>query len=288
LTGTAFYLDPNEVPSNDGKNRIAGFDLRYDDPGGGYIGGTYLHVIHSNSAYPQAAPGGIGPPSILPGGREGTSAINLYGKTNPFDGAFENWFVTGDFSYEWNDDIDLNAWAGRIQIGYTFESLAWSPVLTYSYQTFSGDDPDTTTLERFDPLYYEGSPGAWATGSKSSMVFINSNVQSHELALRLSPTERDTFTLRYAHIRANELNSPVQFGQSTRIETSGGTANVVAGVTDAHLSDDVFLEYNRIINKNTFLTAGVSVSIPGDGIREVVDEVSPYWLGGFVNVVLNF
>jgi hypothetical protein len=288
LTGIGFYLDPNELPSSDGKNEFAGFDLRYDDPSGGYFGGTYLNVLHSNSVYPQAAPGGIGPPSIIPGGREGTNAINLYGKTNPFDGPFEQWFLTGDFAYEWNDAIDMSAWAGRIQIGYSFENLGWSPLLTYSYQTFSGDDPDTTTLERFDPLYYEGSPGAWATGSKSSMVFINSNVQAHEVALRLSPTESDTITLRYTHIRANELDSPVQFGQATRVETSGGTVNVVSGVADAHLSDDVFLEYSRVINRNTFLTAGVSVSFPGKGIREVVGGDASHWVGGFVNVVVNF
>lgn len=35
LTGTAFYLDPNELPSKDGKNELAGVDLRYDDPAGG-------------------------------------------------------------------------------------------------------------------------------------------------------------------------------------------------------------------------------------------------------------
>jgi len=49
--------------------------------------------------------------------------------------------VTGDFAYQWNDDIDMNAWAGRIQIGHSFEAKAWSPVLTYSYETFSATIP---------------------------------------------------------------------------------------------------------------------------------------------------
>lgn len=35
VSGTAFYLGPNELPSSDGANEIAGVDLRYDDPGGG-------------------------------------------------------------------------------------------------------------------------------------------------------------------------------------------------------------------------------------------------------------
>ena len=120
------------------------------------------------------------------------------------------------------------------------------------------------------------------------MLFINSNVQSHNLFLSVRPTERDTFTLRYAHVRVNELNSPVQFGQATRIDLVGATGNVISGVTDAHLSDDLFLEYRRIINRNTFLSAGVSVAAPGAGIQNVFAGSDPYWVGGFVNVVFNF
>lgn len=288
FTGTGFYIDPNERPVGDGRNELAGLDFRYDDPAGGYAGLTYVRVLQSDSPYVQAAPGGVGPPTILPGARDGTNALNLYAKTNPFESALSDWVFTADVAYEWNDTIDLNAWAGRVQAGYTFSGLPWSPTLTYSYQIFSGDDPDTATLERFDPLYYEGSPSAWATGSKSSMVFINSNVQSHGLALRLQPTKQDTLTLRYAHIRANELLSPIQFGQATRIDTSGGTANIITGVADAHLSDDIFLEYSRIINRNTFLTAGVTISFPGEGIETMLVGKVPNWTGGFVNVVFNF
>lgn len=169
--------------------------------------------------------------------------------------------------------------------GYTFANVPWTPNVTLGYQSFSGDDPDTTKLERFDPLYYQGSPSAWATGSKSASTFINSNVNALTLAVRLQPTRQDTVTLRYAHIRANELNSPVQFGQATRVDING---NVVSGVTDSHLADDVFLEYSRIINRNTFLTAGVSVSFPGAGIDNVINGSADPWTGGFVNVVINF
>lgn len=91
--------------------------------------------------------------------------------------------------------------------------------------------------------------------------------------------------LRYAHIRANELNSPVQFGQATRVDVNG---NVITGVTDAHLSDDLFLEYSRIINRNTFLTAGVSVAFPGAGNDNIIGRSADPWTGGFINVVVNF
>ena len=177
------------------------------------------------------------------------------------------------------------AWAGRVQAIYALPDMAWSPTITYSYQKFSGDDPDTATLERYDPLYYEGSPSAWATGSKSASTFINSNVAAHSFSLRLQPTESDTFTLRYAHIRANELNSPIQFGQATRIDLDG---NVVTGVLDAHLSDDLFLEWNRVINRNTFFSAGLAVSFPGAGIDDALGRNASAWTGGYMNVVINF
>ena len=279
VTGTVFYLDPNELPSSDGNNELAGIDVRYDDPASGYLGATFVKVLNSDSPYPQ-----IGGPPVF-GAREGTSTLNVYAKTNPFEDTLENWVFTGDFAYQWNDDIDLEAWAGRITAGYTFVNLPWSPSLTLGYQTFSGDDPNTAKYERFDPLYYQGSPSAWATGSKSASTFLNSNVNALTLALRVQPTRQDTFTIRYAHIRASELNSPIQFGQATRIDNTG---NVVSGVTDANLADDLFFEYSRIINRNTFLTAGVSVSFPGAGIDDVIGRSASPWTGGFINVVFNF
>lgn len=287
LTSTTFYLDPNETETNDSRTSLAGTDVRYDGKKGGFLGLTYAQILESDSAYPKAAPGGVGPPSVLPGARDGLNVVNLYARTNAFEGRLRGLYFTGDFAYEWNKDIDLTAWGGRLQGGYRFETHAWRPSITYTFQTFSGDDPDTAAVERFDPLFFDGSPATWATGSKSAMTFINSNVHAHQVALSVSPTQSDTFTLRYAHIRANELRSPVQFGQATRFDVATGDG-IVAGVTDAHLADDVFLEYFRIINRNMFLTAGISASFPGRGLELVVPDAPPVWFGGFVNIVVNY
>ena len=120
-------------------------------------------------------------------------------------------------------------------------------------QSFSGDDPSTARLERFDPLYYEGSPGAWASGSKASMVFINTNVRALQARLELRPTPRDIVTVYVAHLRANELRSPLQFGQATRVDIADGVSSIIAGVTHPHLSDDLFVKYTRVVNPNTCL-----------------------------------
>lgn len=287
---SGFFLNPNERPVIDNKNRLYGADVRHDFASGGFAGGSFIAVTRSGTPYIQAAPGGIGAPTFLPGGRDGTNTLNFYARTGKLEGSFENWLFAIDGAYQWNSRIDQSAWAGRIQVGYTFTEVKWRPSITYSYQTFSGDDPDTPGLERFDPLFYEGSPSAWSTGSKSSMVFINSNVRAHGVALRVQPSPKDTLTLRYNSIDANELRSPLQFGQAERVDfgNGGDLANVVAGVTASHVSDDLFLEYSRIITRNLFLTAGLSVSEPGEGIENVVPGGVPAWTGGFVNVVFNF
>lgn len=287
FTATGFYLDANEIPDTDSGTEIAGFDLRFDYDKATFAGGTFGHVLASDAPYPTAPPPG-GLPGLLPGGRDGLNFVNLYARGNPFGDRLGGFFIGGDFAYEWNERIDMTAWAGRAQIGYTFEETSWTPTISYTYQTFSGDDPSTAALERFDPLYYQGNPDAWSTGTKSSMLFLNSNVNAHQIMLRVRPTQVDTVTFRYAHISANELNSPIQFGQGTRLDFTDGSPGVVTGVTDRHLSDDLFLEYNRVLTPNLFLTAGVGVAIPGRGIKLVTRNVAPFWPGAFVNIVANF
>jgi hypothetical protein len=287
LNSKFFYLAPNELPSNDTENALIGSDINYFASKNSYIGLSYINVVSSQAPYPKAAPNGIGAPIITPGSRENLNALNLYAKNNPFKNKLKNLFFGFDAAYQWNSRINLNSWGGRIQLGYEFPQTKWNPTVMYSYQVFSGDDPNTDGLERFDPLYFEGAPSAWSTGSKSSMVFINSNVQAHGLTGKFQIKPRDIITLRYTHIRAHQLLSPIQFGQAARVEFSDGIPTVVSGVLNAHLADDFFIEYNKVVTKNIYVNAGFSLSVAGDGISTIVDETA-LWTGAFINVVLNY
>ena len=287
FTARGFFIDPNELNSNNTQTEMAGGDLRFDWEGN-FAGITYVNVLQSGAPYPQAAFGGVGPPVFLDGGRDGLNSLSFYGRLKPLKDAAPGFYFALDGAYQWNDRIDLEAWAGRVQVGHAWSAKPWRPEVFYTYQTFSGDDPNTTKLERFDPLNYEGSPASWATGSKSALVFINSNVQSHQLTFKMMPSPRDFLTFRTAHIRVNELRSPIQFGQATRLDLTDDLGSVVAGVTDPHLSDDAFIEYTRVLTPNIFLTGGFSISVPGDGIKNAVGGSAPAWTGGFVNIVVNY
>jgi hypothetical protein len=93
-------------------------------------------------------------------------------------------------------------------------------------------------------------------------------------------------TLYLAHLRANELRSPLQFGQATRVEIVDGVPSVVAGVTHPHLADDVFIKYTRVVDRNTFVTLGYSASVPGPANKRLLNGRAPVWSGWLANVVL--
>lgn len=182
----------------------------------------------------------------------------------------------------------MRATAGRAEIGYAFKSMPFAPTLAFSWQTFSGDDPKTRRLERFDPLFYDGSPTGWATGTNGSFVFINSNVNAYRVSLALYLSQRDFLTFRYAHTRANQLNSPIQFGQATRLTFSNGIPGLIAGVRKAHLADDAMVEYTRILSQNAYLTLGAAYSIPGAGLKDLAPGRLKGWGGVFSNLVVKY
>jgi hypothetical protein len=116
-------------------------------------------VTASTAPYVQAAPTGGGLPAILAGGRDGMEFLQLYGRASPLPAAVPDLWLAADLALQRNSRIDMEAWGGRLEIGRAFAGLPWRPTVTYGYQAFSGNNPATARLERFDPLYYDGSQG---------------------------------------------------------------------------------------------------------------------------------
>jgi len=288
LSIDAFYLDANELKSADTGTRLAGLKADYAIRANEFAGVAIGRVLTSTAPYPQAAPNGIGPPAIVANGRAGLQFANAYFRWNPFGDKLPGFWAAGDFALESNDRVDMRAWAGRLEAGYSFANFAWRPTLSYAYQTFSGDNPRTGRLERFDPLFYDGSPTAWVTGSNGSFVFINSNVNAHRVTLALTPSLQDIVTLRYAYVSANQLNSPLQYGQATRLTLNNGVPSLVSGVRYPHLSNEYLAEYTRVLSQNAFLTFGYAYSTPGKGVKDIAAGRVSNWTGAFANLVIRY
>lgn len=286
-TAELFYLDPNENPDSDSGTRLIGgaWSLRPDELRSLVL--TVGRVIDSTAPYPQADPDG-GAPQIIPGGRDGLSVLHAHLQWPLWMRDQTQVHGQMDYAVQGHQSLSLRAQAWRLQLNMARTDMPWRPRMVLGIQSFSGDDPSTARLERFDPLFYEGSPGAWASGSKASMVFINTNVRALQASLELRPSERDVVTLYVAHLRAHTLRSPLQFGQATRVEISDGVSAIVTGVTHPHLSDDVFIKYTRVVDRHTYVTLGYSASFPGKGVRRLTDGRTPVWQGWLANVVLAY
>jgi hypothetical protein len=281
LSVDGFYLNPNELRSADTFNRLAGTKLEWNPATDQVLGAAYLNVFDSIFPYVAA------PVQLIPAGRRGLNTIHVYGRWNPLVETYPGWQVAGDYAHQWNDRIQMSADAYNVESSYTFTTAPLAPRLAYAFRWFSGDDPATARYEKFDPLYYEGAPPLWATGSNGSFSFLNSNVLAHRLSLNLTLTPRDFMAFYYWHVRADETNSPIQFGQAGRIVVTGGEPSLVAGVATPHLSDDFYVEYTRVISPHIFLTSGIAVSVPGRGLRDLVAD-SKTWLGGLANLTVKY
>lgn len=282
-----FYLNARELPSSDSRTVINGGRADFSLGSDRFIGLSFGYVPRSEAPYVQAAPGGEGAPTIIPNGRDGLRFWNAYFKVAPVKSLPGLW-IAGDYARQRNDRLDLRAMGGRIEIGHAFQKAPWMPTLSYSFQRFSGDDPDTPELERFDPLFYDGGQSAWASGTNGAFVYINSNIRAHKMTLAALPSPRDILTFRYANVSADQLRSPIQFGQVTRPILGPNGVGLVTGVESRPLSDDVLLEYTRVVSANIYVTAGIGHSWIGRGQREAATAPTADWTGGFANIVFRY
>jgi hypothetical protein len=85
-------------------------------------------------------------------------------------------------------------------------SLPWTPSLSYRYAAFSGDDPDTATFERFDPLY-SGGLSEWLQGITINKALSQANRHTHRIRFNVAPDEALNLTFDWYLHTADTLNN---------------------------------------------------------------------------------
>jgi hypothetical protein len=253
LVWTNFYIDPNEYEPIESNTRLAGTNLRRSF-GKTAIDVSYIRIVDSNASI--ATPDG---PSRA---RDGVQTFSAHGRWADAD-VIPGLWIDGEIAHQWHGDYAMNAWAGYGLVGYLARTAPWTPSLSYRFATFSGDNPDTRTFERFDPLF-SGGLGEWLQGISINKVLNQANRQTHRIRANVSPEPSLNLTFDVFFHRANELNN------------RGGN-RALTDLTSRDLGMEVQFVTRWAISSRLYFVGVVSRADPGDAIRAVTEQEARPW-----------
>ena len=257
---SAFYIDPSELDGRDTRTTFLGTNLKYRFTDNLSLDGTLMTIPTSDTVY-KAADGGTLD-------REGlnTAAAHLLWKNVGVDGVF----VESEFGHQWHPSQDVSAWAGYGTLGYIARNAMWTPSLSYRYAVFSGDDPATETLERWDPLLSTGL-GIWLQGVSFGKIVSNSNLATHRVQFNVVPAEALNVTFDYYKFSVPETGDD-------------GASRILEPLESHDLGQEFSLAARWAINRNLYVQGIASFAIPGEALKEMgADEnwsslqLSLYW-----------
>jgi hypothetical protein len=255
-----FYIDPSELDGSDTHTTFLGGNVKYRFTDDVSLDGTLITIPTSTTDYVTSSGG------TLP--REGlnTVAAHLLWKNLGVDGVF----LESEFGHQWHPDFDMSAWAGYGTIGYIAREARWTPSISYRYAAFSGDDPDTETFERWDPLLSTGL-GIWLQGISFGKIVSNSNLTTHRVQLNVVPAEALNVTFDYHKLTVPQTDDV----KSNRVQTP---------LTSHDLGQEFTLSARWAFNRNLYLQGIASYAVPGEALRDIgADEnwstlqLSLYW-----------
>lgn len=129
-----------------------------------------------------------------------------------------SWRATGglglaaEYADESSGQVDASGYYA--EIGYSFETRAWSPEIRARRAHFSGDNPATPQDERFREIAYGSTDWtAWYQGEiTGEYVLGNGNLESELLRLTLTPATNVTFDMMLYRFM---LDRPAGFGATS-------------------------------------------------------------------------
>lgn len=175
----------------------------------------------------------------------------------------------GEYVIENSNTIDADGWYG--QIGWSFADAAWSPVVTYRYADFDGDDPLTADDERFREIAYGYTDyGYWYQGEISgNYPLANGNLKSNMLRVKATPSEAWTLNLFYYDFKFNHPRSLDPF------------------VTSDDWGDEINFTADWALDDHWYLIGVAAILFPGDAARQWVGG-NDDWLYSMVYVSYSF
>ncbi len=213
--------------------------------------------------------------------------FHIYDSKNPARDGMYGYYVyheatpipaLADFSYKASYVRETNsnasglssAYGWYIAPAYQLSSVPWTPTFSYRYAFFSGGG-----THGFDSLF-TGLPdwGYWFQGEVlGESVLSNSNLISHQVRLKVAPT--DTLAVNLIYYRFLLDNRNQSFGLTAGPVSSHALANEVDLIADITMANW------------WSITATVAMANPNKGFKQAVNGSST-WITGYLYLNFNF
>lgn len=263
-----FYLDPDELPLIDSETAYARANLEFQPSPNLNVGLNYVTSPNSKLGY-------FDPVGGVAGTREGLEVFDARFTYAPNGSGALGLFFGGEYAVRRNRNFDMDARAGWAEIGYGFADAKWSPTISYRISSFSGDDPNTGTYERWDPLLSGGTGEQWVQGANHFKVVQDSNVIAHRLQARFRPSPKvelvSQFWAFYADQQNNIGGNPALSTLSS--DTYGYEANLTA---------------KWFVNRNTYVHGHIAYTVPGSATKNALGGDASDWLSAMMFVRYAF
>jgi hypothetical protein len=264
----AFYLDPDELPILDTDTRIAGLNVESAPLAGLTVGASYLTVPESTQAY-------FGPTGMTIGTREGlelvdarfTYLLNPQGAPGPYFGA--------EYARQTNRNFAMDARAGWAELGYSFANAKWAPTISFRISYFSGDDPDTATYERWDPLLSGGTGEQWVQGANHFKVVQDSNVIAHRIQGRLRVAPKVELVPQLWAFYADS-------------ETNVGGNPALTFLDGKSYGYEANLTAKWFYSRNVYVHGHVAYTVPGDAVQVALGDDAQDWFSTMLFIRYSF
>jgi hypothetical protein len=263
----AFWVDPDELPLLDSDTAIAGVNVESILSPGLLLGASWLTVPRSNQSY-------FSPVGTIAGTREG---LDLWDAriTYTQPGGQPGFFGGAEFARQTNRNFDMDARAAYGEIGYSWANATWSPALSYRLSYFSGDDPDTATYERWDPLLSGGTGEQWVQGANHFKVVQDSNVIAHRLQGRLRIAPRVELVPQLWAFYADQTNN------------IGGNP-ALTFMTDDEYGYEANLTVKWFASRNIYVHGHIAYTVPGQAVTDALGGTEEDWLSAMLFVRYAF
>lgn len=265
LTVQGFRVMPNELDILNSETIINGINIQASNRKNGTLGFAYLSVPESKLRYYL--------PDGTVYGRQGLRVYNLRLYKN--SGAGGGLFFKVEGGYQTNKNFDMSAVAYYGELGWNFVNVKGMPSISYRYASFSGDNPNSKSYNRWDALYTGGNGEQWVQGSVMYKIVQNSNEISHRIQAVYNPAQKLQMVGQVWLFYADQFNN---FGGNPALST---------------LKSKFYgTEYNFTLkyfhSRQWYFHMNIAYALPGGAIRDNLSINAKDWFCAMVFARYSF